>query len=67
MRITFVKTAFLALSVLGTMASSNVLAQSYPSKTVKIIVPFAAGGPGRQLRPLHGAAFARQLGAILRG
>ncbi len=45
MRITFVKTAFFALSVLGTMASSNVLAQSYPSKTVKIIVPFAAGGP----------------------
>ena len=45
MRITFVKTAFLALSVLGTMASSSVLAQSYPSKTVKIIVPFAAGGP----------------------
>ena len=45
MRNKFVKTAFLALSVLGAMASSNVLAQNYPNKTVKILVPFAAGGP----------------------
>jgi tripartite-type tricarboxylate transporter receptor subunit TctC len=45
MQFNFVKPAFVALSLLGTMASSNVLAQTYPSKTVKIIVPFAAGGP----------------------
>jgi hypothetical protein len=48
-------------SSLAILCCSPSLAQSYPSKTVKIIVP------GGQLRPLHGAAFARQLGAILRG
>ena len=40
------KPAFLlALSLASVLGSSSVAAQSYPAKTVKIIVPFAAGGP----------------------
>jgi tripartite-type tricarboxylate transporter receptor subunit TctC len=45
MRIKFVKPALLVLGVFGVMLTSTAMAQSYPSKTVKIIVPFAAGGP----------------------
>ena len=40
------KPAFLlALSLASVLGSSSVTAQGYPAKTVKIIVPFAAGGP----------------------
>jgi tripartite-type tricarboxylate transporter receptor subunit TctC len=45
MRFNSVKPAFLALAVVGAVCASNAMAQSYPNKTVKIIVPFAAGGP----------------------
>ena len=40
------KPAFLlALSLASVLGSPSVAAQGYPAKTVKIIVPFAAGGP----------------------
>ena len=40
------KPAFLlALSLASALGSSSAAAQGYPAKTVKIIVPFAAGGP----------------------
>ena len=40
------KPAFLlALSLASVLGSSSVAAQGYPAKTVRIIVPFAAGGP----------------------
>ena len=50
MRSTFMRSNMLhsllvALGVVATLSSAPIHAQSYPSKPVKIIVPFAAGGP----------------------
>jgi tripartite-type tricarboxylate transporter receptor subunit TctC len=45
MRFNFVKPALLSLSVLAAVCATTAMAQNYPSKTVKILVPFAAGGP----------------------
>ena len=39
------KTFLLALGLAATALATNAAAQAYPGKPVKIIVPFAAGGP----------------------
>lgn len=41
----FRKTFLLALGLAATALATGAAAQAYPGKPVKIIVPFAAGGP----------------------
>jgi tripartite-type tricarboxylate transporter receptor subunit TctC len=45
MSISFIRGILLAFSLASTAALAPALAQSYPAKPVRIIVPFAAGGP----------------------
>ncbi len=44
MRRNFLNSLLVALSVVASVCGAPALAQSYPSRPVKIIVPFAAGG-----------------------
>jgi tripartite-type tricarboxylate transporter receptor subunit TctC len=55
-----VRAAFLAVCVLG--AASPALAQTYPSRTVEIIVPFAAGGGNDLLARMIGEGLGKRLG-----
>ena len=41
----FIRSCILAVFALVTWCADGALAQDYPNRPVKIIVPFAAGGP----------------------
>ncbi len=52
----------LACAVAACASASNSLAQAYPSRTITMVVPFAAGGPTDVVARTLGASMSRALG-----
>ncbi len=48
--------------LLATMITGSALAQSYPSKPISLVVPFAAGGPTDVLARTLAASMTKSLG-----
>jgi tripartite-type tricarboxylate transporter receptor subunit TctC len=59
---TLIRCAFIGLSALACISTSSIaLAQSWPDKPIKLIIPFAAGGT----TDILGRIFAQQMTTIL--
>lgn len=56
------RTFAIGLTIASTLTAGPALAQSYPSKPVTVIVPFAAGGPTDVVARLVGEHMGRTLG-----
>lgn len=59
---TFIKTALHALITGAMLAAGSVHAQSYPTKPVTLVAPFAAGGPTDVVSRMLGAEMTKTLG-----
>ncbi len=57
---TFIRAA--AAVLLGACLAGSALAQAYPSKSITLVVPFAAGGPTDVVARLLGATMTKTLG-----
>ncbi|HRA24808.1 MAG TPA: tripartite tricarboxylate transporter substrate-binding protein, partial [Usitatibacteraceae bacterium] len=52
----------LAAALAALVASTAVLAQDYPNRTISIVVPFAAGGPTDTVTRLVAQSMSKTLG-----
>ena len=52
----------IAIAAGALLAASHALAQTFPSKPIKFIVPFAAGGPADALARIFAERFSAELG-----
>jgi len=59
---TFSRVVGAALAVMGAAASAHVAAQTWPSKPVRLVVPYAAGGSTDTLARIVGAQLGERVG-----